>query len=123
MLAQVVKFCREAIEEDVVPVLFGYSLGKSQEILCALDRAGLPAMLHGAVHRMTEVYRELQPDFPHFERYDADKLAGQGAHLSSEREPIADAPENQGPAHRHAHRLGAHAGRGPSLPDRRLFSR
>ena len=59
-----------------MPVLFGYSLGKSQEILMALDQAGLPAMLHGAVHRMTEVYRELQPDFPHFERYDADKLAG-----------------------------------------------
>ena len=76
VLAQVVKFCREAIEENVVPVLFGYSLGKSQEILCALDRAGLPAMLHGAVHRMTEIYRELQPDFPHFERYDPDKLAG-----------------------------------------------
>ena len=76
VLAQVVKFCREAIEEDVVPVLFGYSLGKSQEILVALSQAGLPAMLHGAVHKMTEVYRELQPDFPHFERYDADKLAG-----------------------------------------------
>ena len=76
VLAQIVKFCQEAIEEDVVPVLFGYSLGKSQEILMALVQAGLPAMLHGAVHRMTEVYRELQPDFPHFERYDADQLAG-----------------------------------------------
>ena len=76
VLANVVKFCQEAIEEDVVPVLFGYSLGKSQEILMALDQAGLPAMLHGAVHRMTEVYRELKPDFPRFERYDADKLAG-----------------------------------------------
>ena len=76
VLAQVVKFCREAIEENEVPVLFGYSLGKSQEILMALDQAGLPAMLHGAVHRMTEVYRELKPDFPHFERYDADTLAG-----------------------------------------------
>ena len=76
VLANVVKFCREAIEEDVVPVLFGYSLGKSQEILMALSQAGLPAMLHGAVHRMTEIYRELQPDFPHFERYDADALAG-----------------------------------------------
>ena len=76
VLAQVVKFCQEAIEEDVVPVLFGYSLGKSQEILVALDRAGLPAMLHGAVYKMTEVYRELQPDFPHFERYDSDALAG-----------------------------------------------
>ena len=76
VLAQVVKFCQEAIEEDVVPVLFGYSLGKSQEILVALARAGLPAMLHGAVYKMTEVYRELQPNFPHFERYDADALAG-----------------------------------------------
>lgn len=76
VLAQVVKFCREAIEDDEVPVLFGYSLGKSQEILMALDQAGLPAMLHGAVHRMTEVYRELKPDFPHFERYDADALQG-----------------------------------------------
>ena len=76
VLADIVKFCREALEEEEVPVLFGYSLGKSQEILMALAQAGLPAMLHGAVHRMTEVYRELQPDFPHFERYDADKLAG-----------------------------------------------
>ncbi len=76
VLAQIVKFCREALEEDVVPVLFGYSLGKSQEILVALSQAGLPAMLHGAVHRMTEIYRELQPDFPHFERYDANNLAG-----------------------------------------------
>ena len=76
VLAEVVKFCQEALEENVVPVLFGYSLGKSQEILCALDRAGLPAMLHGAVHRMTEIYRELQPDFPHFERYDANNVAG-----------------------------------------------
>jgi DNA ligase-1 len=69
VLAQVVKFCQEAIEEGVVPVLFGYSLGKSQEILCALAQAGLAAMLHGAVHRMTEIYRELRPDFPSFERY------------------------------------------------------
>jgi DNA ligase-1 len=76
VLAQIVKFCREAIEEDVVPVLFGYSLGKSQEILCALAQAGLPAMLHGAVHRMTEIYRELRPEFPHFERYVPGQTAG-----------------------------------------------
>ena len=76
ILAQIVKFCREAIEENVVPVLFGYSLGKSQEILCALAQAGLPPILHGAVYRMTEVYREIRPDFPTFERYDPDALAG-----------------------------------------------
>lgn len=69
ILADVVKFCRETMEEGAVPVLFGYSLGKSQEILCALAEAKLPAMLHGAVHRMTEIYRELRPDFPSFRRY------------------------------------------------------
>jgi Cft2 family RNA processing exonuclease len=29
----VVRFCREAIDNDEVPVLLGYSLGKSQEML------------------------------------------------------------------------------------------
>ena len=42
VLAQVVKFCQEAIEEDVVPVLFGYSLGKSQEILWRSAAPGCP---------------------------------------------------------------------------------
>lgn len=76
ILADVVKFCREAMEEGAVPVLFGYSLGKSQEILCALSEAGLPAMLHGAVYRMTEIYRELRPDFPSFRRYAPGEVEG-----------------------------------------------
>ncbi len=43
VVAQMVAFCREALEEGAVPVLLGYSLGKSQEILCALLNAGLCA--------------------------------------------------------------------------------
>ena len=76
ILADMVKFCREALEDGVVPVLFGYSLGKSQEILCALAEARLPAMLHGAVHRMTEIYRELRPEFPTFQRYTPGEVEG-----------------------------------------------
>jgi DNA ligase-1 len=64
VLARMVAFCRETLEDGAVPVLLGYSLGKAQEILCALLRAGLTPMLHGAVYKMTEVYRSLQPDFP-----------------------------------------------------------
>ncbi|MGZ5544856.1 MAG: MBL fold metallo-hydrolase, partial [Limisphaerales bacterium] len=30
----VIRFCREALDNDETPVLLGYSLGKSQEILC-----------------------------------------------------------------------------------------
>ncbi len=77
VLAAMVRFCEEALEEGDTPVLLGYSLGKSQEILCALARAGLPAMLHGAVFRMTEIYRELRPDFPcGYEKYEAGAVAG-----------------------------------------------
>ncbi len=52
VLAHVVKFCQEALEENVVPVLFGYSLGKSQEILMALDpgRAARHAPRRGPPH-------------------------------------------------------------------------
>src|SRR5205085_10747077 len=49
IINQIVAFSREAIEDDEVPVLLGYSVGKAQEILCALDGAGLTPMLHGSV--------------------------------------------------------------------------
>lgn len=78
-LAQMVEFCREALEEKAVPVLLGYSLGKSQEILCALLAAGLTPMLHASVFRMTEIYRQLKPDFPGgYVRYAAGEVAGTG---------------------------------------------
>ena len=40
VIEQIVAFCRETLEDGAVPVLLGYSLGKAQEILCALTGAG-----------------------------------------------------------------------------------
>jgi DNA ligase-1 len=77
VVAQMVAFCQGALEDGAVPVLLGYSLGKSQEILCALLEAGLTPMLHGAVFQMTELYRELKPNFPTgYVRYHAAEVAG-----------------------------------------------
>jgi DNA ligase-1 len=76
VLADVVKFCREALEDGEVPVLLGYSLGKAQEILCAVAAAGLKPMLHGAVAKMTRIYRDLVPDFPDFAEYKASEVDG-----------------------------------------------
>lgn len=77
IIEQMVAFCAEALSEDAVPVLLGYSLGKSQEILCALVAAGLTPMLHSSVFRMTEIYRKLRPEFPcGYERYDANDVSG-----------------------------------------------
>ncbi len=77
VLAQMVDFCADALADGELPVLLGYSLGKAQEILCALVQAGMQPMLHGAVFRMTEIYRKLRPDFPGgYLRYDAAETAG-----------------------------------------------
>jgi DNA ligase-1 len=68
----VTRFCREAIDNDETPVLLGYSLGKSQELLCGLGEAGLPLMLHGTVHKLTKIYEQFGQCFPPYEKYDAD---------------------------------------------------
>ena len=44
------------MEEGDTPVLFGYSLGKSQEILRSLAGAALPVMLHPQTHKLTRIY-------------------------------------------------------------------
>jgi ATP-dependent DNA ligase I len=76
VIEQIVDFCRETIDDERVPVLLGYSLGKAQEILCSLEGAGLMPMLHRSVYRMTRIYEELGKSFCKYVRYNADDVAG-----------------------------------------------
>jgi DNA ligase-1 len=76
VIEQIVAFARDALEEGEVPVLLGYSLGKAQEILCALDGAGLTPMLHGSVFAMTRVYEQFGQAFCKYVRYNANDVAG-----------------------------------------------
>jgi Cft2 family RNA processing exonuclease len=75
-LADIRNFCRAALAEDVIPVLFAYSLGKSQEIMQGLAASGLPFMLHPQTFRLTRVYEELGVAFPPYRAYDAATSAG-----------------------------------------------
>lgn len=76
VIAQIVAFCRDAIDNNEVPVLLGYSLGKAQEILCALAGAELTPMLHGAVYQMTRIYEQYGQKFCQYVRYRANEVAG-----------------------------------------------
>ena len=76
ILHGVIRFCSEALDNDDTPVLLGYSLGKSQELLCGLADAGLPLMLHGTVFRLTQVYEQFGQCFPKYERYNATSAHG-----------------------------------------------
>ena len=91
VVAQIVAFCRDAIEEKAVPVLLGYSLGKAQEILCALAGAGLKPMLHGSVYRMTRDLRAVRPTVRRIRALRCQGGRGQSADLSTERESFAHA--------------------------------
>jgi DNA ligase-1 len=73
---RIVAFCRETIDGHEVPVLLGYSLGKAQEILCALEGAGLTPMLHGSVYQMTRIYEQFGKSFCNYVRYKANEVAG-----------------------------------------------
>ncbi|MEI6107910.1 MAG: MBL fold metallo-hydrolase, partial [Opitutae bacterium] len=72
----IVDFCRQALADRVTPVLFAYSLGKTQELLQIVGRAGLPVMLHAHGHRMAKRYEELGMPLPPFALLDVKSHAG-----------------------------------------------
>ncbi|MEO8425562.1 MAG: ATP-dependent DNA ligase [Verrucomicrobiota bacterium] len=76
VLNGVLQFCREALDNDETPVLLGYSLGKSQELLQGLSGGGLPIMLHREVFKLTQIYEQFGQRFPTYEKYDAASAKG-----------------------------------------------
>jgi DNA ligase 1 len=76
VIADLIKFCIECLEENLVPVLFGYSLGKAQEILAALNGSGLRILLHPSVYKITKIYEELYRPLPEYFPYDESQTAG-----------------------------------------------
>ena len=76
VLANLIGFCRQAISDGEVPVLFGYSLGKAQELLSALAAAKLPVMLHPQTLKMTRIYEELGQEFPGYRAFTLTEVAG-----------------------------------------------
>ena len=76
VLRDILLFCRQTLEEGETPVLFGYSLGKSQEILSSLTGAGLPVMLHRQAQRLTRIYEECGLTFPAHREFTAADSAG-----------------------------------------------
>ena len=76
VIDRMLAFCVETIAAGETPVLLGYSLGKAQEILCALEHADLTPMLHGSVFQMTRIYEQLGQSFCKYVRYNRNDVAG-----------------------------------------------
>ena len=72
----IVDFCRQALADGIAPVLLGYSLGKTQELLQIVGRAGLPVMLHAHGYKITRAYADLGMKLPAFTLLDPRAYAG-----------------------------------------------
>lgn len=76
VLNDIAAFCHACVDDGEVPVLFGYSLGKSQELLSGLAEAKLPIMLHPQTLRLTRIYEELGMRFPPYREFNAEEAVG-----------------------------------------------
>jgi Cft2 family RNA processing exonuclease len=89
--ADIIEFCRTALAENVTPVLYAYSLGKTQELVQIVGGAGLPLMLHAHGLRLTQHYAELGMKLPPFMALDPRAYAGHviiAPPMSGQTEPL-----------------------------------
>ena len=75
----VIAFATEALEDGCAPVFYAYSLGKAQEAMAILGKAGIPIAVHGAIDAIARVYRSAGVRLPDYERYDATTYDGSRA--------------------------------------------
>lgn len=77
VLANLLRFLREALEEGRVPMLGAYALGKTQELLVALGRRApeLRFLLHRSAAAITQFYQEQGYPLPPWEVLGADPPA------------------------------------------------
>lgn len=72
----IARFCHETLADGGTPVLFAYSLGKSQELLSGLAAARLPAMLHPRAVKLTRIYEQFGVVFPPYREFAVETLPG-----------------------------------------------
>ena len=76
VLEQIHAFIKKAFEGGATPLFYAYSLGKAQEVLCALADSGLSFMLHRSVWEMMQALRVHMGRLPAFECFDASRAEG-----------------------------------------------
>lgn len=90
--ARLIGFVTRALEAGCAPLVFAYSLGKAQEAMAVLGRAGVPLTVHGAVEAMARVYEDAGVALGTYARYDARTYDGTSALIwppSGKRRPKA----------------------------------
>jgi len=89
--ARIEAFARECLDEGVTPIFYGYALGRGQEIVHVLCRAGIPVAVHGAVARFIPLYEQAGYGFDGWQPYDAKQTRGKALVLTPSMGRIVEA--------------------------------
>ena len=76
VIHRLVDFIESALAAGVTPVVAGYSLGKTQEVMKILGDAGYRLSVHGSVARLARVYQEHGVVFQPWENFNRNDLEG-----------------------------------------------
>ena len=79
LVKRLYRFVDEAFDDDAVPVVLAYALGKGQEALWHLVRGGYDVSVHGAIANLCDLHVALGHAFPGpgaWSRYRRGELAG-----------------------------------------------
>lgn len=76
LFEQIREFAKTTLEDGITPVFYGYSLGKTQEILHALAPLGLTSQVYHAAYPLCKIYEDFGVDLGSYERYDERTVAG-----------------------------------------------
>jgi putative mRNA 3-end processing factor len=79
VMSQLVELVRDALCDGRQPIVMGYSLGKSQEIVKILTGAGIAVTLHGAPYAVCRIYEQFGVDLGRYRRYVYTDFAGPDA--------------------------------------------
>jgi len=93
VIAQLLEIVEGALREGRQPIVMGYSLGKSQEIVRVLTDAGQRVTVHGAVFHNNRLYEELGIPLGPYRRYDPADFHGPAALDLRERGVLVAPPQ------------------------------
>jgi Cft2 family RNA processing exonuclease len=73
---RIVCFARECLADGITPVFVGYPLGRGQEAVHVLCKAGIPTAVHGHIARLIPIYEAAGYEFPGWTPYVAKETEG-----------------------------------------------
>jgi len=90
---QLVELVHDALRTGRQPIVYGYSLGKAQEIVRILTDAGLPVTCHGAIGPINDIYAQFGVSTGPYRAYKSSDFHGETALDLSERGVLVAPPQ------------------------------